>query len=376
MNTGEPHLSRAPRVLVVGSVLGQPMGGVRRHNAELLPRLARLLAERGGALAVTEGRTRIAFPLPADVARIGTRVPAGPPLLRASSEGRALRRILADAQRMGLPFDLVHTAHFPVPTGLRLPFTVTIHDLRHVDPVHASVAMRVIARRALADAVERAACVLTVSEHVRTELIRRFAMSPARVRVVPNAADHFRPLPRAPLADAPLLCVGHLEPRKNLELVLRALEADARLPRLVLAGASKGREGERLARLAQTIGVASRVTFLGAFEERDLARLYAEAACVVLPSRIEGFGIAALEAQRARVPLCVARIGSLIEVAGPDVPSFAPDDPRECARAIYSALATSRERLDVRAADAARFGWDASAASWFDACCAIARPGT
>jgi hypothetical protein len=47
---------RAPRVLVAGTVLGQPMGGVRRHNQELLPRVARRLAARGGALAVLAGR--------------------------------------------------------------------------------------------------------------------------------------------------------------------------------------------------------------------------------------------------------------------------------------------------------------------------------
>jgi hypothetical protein len=71
----------APRVLVSGVVLGQPMGGVRRHNAELLPRVARLLAERGGSLAVLEGRERMG----ASGVRCAPRS-----LARASSAGRSI----------------------------------------------------------------------------------------------------------------------------------------------------------------------------------------------------------------------------------------------------------------------------------------------
>lgn len=360
--------ARAPRVMVLGSVLGQPMGGVRRHNAELLPRLARLLSQRGGAIALLEGATPAAFALPPEVARIATGVPAGPPALRATFEGRALRRALAQAARAGHPFDLVHTAHLPVPSDLPLPFTLTIHDLRHLDPAHASMPRRVLARRALGDALARAALVLSVSESVRAELVERFALDPSRVRLVSNAADHFDPLPRYAERDAAVLCVGHIEPRKNLALVIRALHVDPALPRLVLAGRAKGHEGAHLARLAQELGVAARVSFAGPFEERELARLYAGAAGVVLPSRVEGFGIAALEAQRARAPLCIARIPSLVEVAGPDVPAFAPDDPVECARAIHTALATPADALERRAVQAARFTWDASAQAWLAAC--------
>lgn len=358
----------APRVLVLGSVLGQPMGGVRRHNAELLPRLARRLGQRGGALALLQGATPAAFPLPPEVLRIATRVPAGPPALRALYEGRALRRALAQAARAGQPFDLVHTAHLPVPTDIDLPFTLTVHDLRHLKAAYASAPRRMLARRVLGDALTRAALVLSVSESTRAELVQRFALDPSRVRVVSNAADHFAPLPRDPQPDAALLCIGHVEPRKNLALVLRALHVDPSLPKLVLAGASKGREAARLEHLARQLGVARRVAFVGPFEERELARLYAQAACVVVPSHVEGFGIAALEAQHARTPLCVARIPSLIEVAGADVPSFAPSDPVECGRAIHAALANSADALERRAVRAKRFSWDASADAWLAAC--------
>ncbi len=97
---------------------------------------------------------------------------------------------------------------------------------------------------------------------------------------MPNAADHLRVLPRAPAHSSRLLCLGHLEPRKNLELVLHALACDVSLPGVTFAGAAKGDHAQRLARLAGELGVGARVEFLGPFEEAQLARLYAEcAAC-------------------------------------------------------------------------------------------------
>jgi hypothetical protein len=63
-----------------------------------------------------------------------------------------------------------------------------------------------------------------------------------------------------------------------------------------------------------------------------------------------------LEALRARCPLALSRIPAHLEVAGPGVPDFAPDDPRECALAIRAALASPPpEELK------GRYSWDSSA---------------
>lgn len=357
----------AARVLVSGVVLSQPMGGVRRHNAELLPRAAALLERAGGSLALLEGREGLAFELPASVERIPSEVPAGPPLRRAVLEGRALDRALREAAAAGRPFALVHTAHFPVPRGPRaqgVPFTVTVHDLRSLALEHTPFSRRLLARGVIGGALRRAAGVFTVSEDVRRRIVRDLRVPEAKVRVVPNAADHLEPLPRAARAGAPLLSVGHLEPRKNLALLLEALALDPGLPDLELAGRAKGEEGERLAALARERGVAGRVRFLGPVDDQRLRELYARAACVVLPSRLEGFGIPALEAQCAGAPLAVSRAGALVEVAGEDVPSFDPDDAAGCARAIRAALETPERLLAERARRAARFTWDASAELW------------
>jgi glycosyltransferase involved in cell wall biosynthesis len=352
---------RAPRVLVLGTLLGQPMGGVRRHNAELLPRASKLLRERGGSLAVLEGREPAAFDLSPPIERLHGEIAAHPLLARWRTEGIAVRRVLTRAREAGAPFDLVHTAHLPAPSPLERPFTITIHDLRHLQPGFARHEKRLAAGIVVASAVRRAARVITVSDAVRKDIIERFRIDAARVRVVPNAADHFVPLPRKPARDAPILYVGHVEKRKNLEVVVRALAADRSLPPLLVAGAPKDREDERLRELARRLRVAERVRFRGAFAESELALLYAHAACVVLPSTIEGFGIPALEAQRARAPLALARIPALVEVAGEAARTFAPDDPTSCAEALRSAIATPESTLDRAERSAARFTWEKSA---------------
>jgi len=358
----------APHVLLLGSVLGQGFGGVRRHNAELLPRAACRLAEDGGSLSLLAGRAGIAFELPPEVEVIESGIPAGPPPGRALHEARELRRRLAERRRRGPPVDLVHTAHHPGPRGLSIPYTFTVHDLRALSS-HASPWRRALAQPILARSIGGAARVITVSEAVREELTRKLAIDRARVSVVPNAADHFRPLPRERAADASLLCLGHLEPRKNVGLLLEALAIAPDLPDLCLAGAAKGAEEQRLRERGRSLGVERRVRFLGTFEESELPRLLAGAAAVVLPSRLEGFGIGVLEAQRARVPLAISNIASHLEVAGATTPHFAVDDPTDCARAIRAALASTEAQLEAAATSAERFTWDDSADRLVDAWC-------
>lgn len=355
----------APRVLLSGVVLAQPMGGVRRHNAQLLPRVARLLAEHGGRLCILTGAEGLPFDVPA-AELIPSTVPATPTVARTLAEGPALEATLRRAREAGRPFDLVHTAHLPVPFELPVPYTLTLHDLKGLLDPTASGARRIVARELLVRATSSAAAVIAVSQTLRAEIVEQLGVESARVHVVRNAADHLEPLPRAPGPDAPLVQVGHVEPRKNAEVVVRALALDPGLPDLVLAGEDPEGEGERLRGLARELGVERRVHFVGLCDDARLAQLYASAACVVFPSLREGFGIPALEARRAGCPLAIADLPVLVEVAGPGVPRFDPRDPSACAAAVRRAIATSPEGLAAWARDAGAFDWDAAARDWVE----------
>ena len=194
-------MSAAPRLLVSGVVLGQPMGGVRRHNAELLPRLAERLRAAGGGLGVLEGAVPIPFELPDVVERIPSNVPFQPPHMRALAESRALREALAAAAAAGRPFDLVHTAHLPAPRSLGVPVTRTVHDLRSIDLERAPFVRRLIGGRVLRRAFEGARAVGVVSDWMATRVVEEWP-NLEDASIIGNGADHLPLLRREPAGRA------------------------------------------------------------------------------------------------------------------------------------------------------------------------------
>lgn len=340
---------RAPRVLVSGVVLGQPMGGVRRHNEELLPRVAARLGARGGSLAILEGRTPIPFDLPSSIERIPSQVPYQPAPMRAAFESKALASTLAHAAEAGRPFDFVHTAHLPAPRGLSVPYTLTLHDLRSLDMDSAPFVRRHIGVRVVRRAILGAHRVGVVSRWMGTRIVEAAgpqAMGIAeRVTLIGNGADHLPLLDRCPANPPFLLHVGHVEPRKNLEVLLRALALDPALPSVLLAGRAAGNEWARLEALAEELGVRERLKRVEPKDNAELSKLYAGAACAVFPSRLEGFGIGPVEALRAGTPLAISDIPAHLEAAaeaGVTAPfAFDPADPSALLEQVKKAMAAA-----------------------------------
>ena len=363
-------MKQAPRVLLSAVALAQPMGGVRRQAIELLPRVARRLLEGGGGLDLLVGRAglpeELERRLPPGVGRIQTGVPPGDPLARALREGRAVRSALAAAD-----YDLFHSGHLPVPK-VPVPLSFLLHDLRDLEPP-TPLWRRAMAGRLLPSTFRRAAVVITVSETMRSELRARWPWLAERLAVIPHGSDHLPVRPRAPGPldpegddpRAPILFLGHLEKRRNPMLLVETLARHPELPPVLFAGAPKKNEDMRLLARARQLGVADLVHFHGPVTEEELPWLYATAGCLVVPSRVEGFGIPAIEAQRAGLPLAVANTGALPEVSAPGTPTFGVEDPEDCATALRAAL--SAEPADVEAARqfADRYRWDQSARQLF-----------
>src|SRR6266566_4084301 len=117
-----------------------------------------------------------------------------------------------------------------------------------------------------------------------------------------------------------LLTVARLEPHKGIDTVLQALPAIlARAPdvRYAVAGAGAAAERAKLERLAEQLGVAERVQFLGEVSERDLPALYGLATVYVGASRraerigVEGFGISLVEASACGLPVVAGNSGGV-----------------------------------------------------------------
>lgn len=164
-------------------------------------------------------------------------------------------------------------------------------------------------------------------------------------------------LARAPATGVRVLCVAGLSWAKGVDVLIRALAlcAESR-PELRLIGNGPARD--ELTKLADTLGVGARMTFLGAAGRGTVFDELRAADYVVLPSRKEAFGLAALEAMACGRAVIASRVGGLSEViadgeTGLLVP---PDDPPALARAMdrLAADADLRRRLGNAGRDRAK----------------------
>lgn len=162
-----------------------------------------------------------------------------------------------------------------------------------------------------------------------------------------------------------LLYFGRLDLyHKGIDTLLHAIEIIARNDRSVdLRIAGRGSAAEEIKALAKSLGIERNLTVLGAVDEPTRRALLATAAMQVMPSRFEGFGLAAAEAMAAGVPLIASNAGSLPEVV--DAPRggilVPPDDPAALAEAITRLRgdASLKRSLQVSARESARrFDWD------------------
>jgi glycosyltransferase involved in cell wall biosynthesis len=260
-------------------------------------------------------------------------------------------------------------AHFlyVVPPAYRGPAVVTVQDLsfeRH--PELMSARDRFFFRTFVRPSVRRAARVLTGSEWTKRDLVERYGVAPEKIVITPYGVDpSFGPdgpaVDSAPYA----LFVGGLEPRKNPVGALEAIAlADGDL-RLVVAGPEKGRRVE-LVRAAARLGLEGRVEVRGHVAHEELAELYRGAACLIFPSRYEGFGLPVLEAMASGTPVVATTASSVPEVAGDAAILVDPGDPVALAGGIERAIA-DRERLRAAGLQRARsYTWSETARRTLD----------
>jgi glycosyltransferase involved in cell wall biosynthesis len=327
-------------VVVDADVLGRRRTGDESYVRNLLRTLPGPAAAAGLRMAavtrhpelVPDGIEAVALPARVQELRMAWSLP------------RALR---------GLGASLVHT-QYAMPLRAPCPAVVTIHDLSFEDEDEELMGRRDrwTFRRVVPRAARGAARVLTVSERTKRDLVERYGVPPERVVVTPNGVDPaFGPegasykLQLASYA----LAVGAIQPRKNQVAALAAAR-EAGLE-LVVAGPLKD---ERVA--AELRAGGARLE--GYVSTERLAELYRGAACLVQPSRYEGFGLPVLEAMASGTPVVAVPDPALVEVAGDA--AVVVEEPR-LADGIRQALADAGRLRQAGLARARAFSWERSA---------------
>lgn len=276
-----------------------------------------------------------------------------------------------------------------IPLSSGVPLVSVVHDLSYEHfpeffDIRRRVWHRMMRPKALA---RRSQAIIAVSEHTKHDLMNVYGVPEGKIHVVYSGVNDGslassrtkldRPT-RAPgrsefvqLRSLParfILYLGTLEPRKNVDSLVRAYSAIAdRIEQdLVIAGAP----GWLMRKLVQAIDlspVRERIHVLGFVPEEKKAALYAAADVFVYPSLYEGFGFPPLEALLAGTPVITSFNSSLPEIVGPSTSSgqatlIDPYNVSELALVLQEVL---REKPTVseetKAAIREQYSWDRAA---------------
>lgn len=241
---------------------------------------------------------------------------------------RGVARYAADN---GRAYDLVHSHYWL--SGLsgidladrwRIPHVAMFHTLGEVknraNRAEHEPPFRIEGERTVVRHADRLIC---ATPHERDFLVQLYGAHRDCVSIVPAGVDlgRFCPGDRTQAKrdlnlgeELLVLFVGRIEPLKGVDILIQALavtELDQPLTAIVAGGDAASADIAELRELAEAVGVADRVRFVGTLPRAELPTYYRAADVCVMPSYYESFGLVAVEALACGTPVIATRVGGL-----------------------------------------------------------------
>lgn len=253
------------------------------------------------------------------------------------------------------------------------PCVITVHDLslQCSSLFNLNARMKIYMKFDILG-IKNAKHIIAISKYTKSDLISKLNISPDKISIVYQGVDHNIYYPQKPHSFdfEYVLYVGSEQPRKNLISLFKAfyiLKKNNKFKDLKLVKiGGPGLEADRKATLdtINEFGLQEDVIFTGFIPEADLPMYYSNAACFILPSLYEGFGLPLLEAMACGCPVIASNITAIPEVVGDAGMLVDPQDIKGIASAIEQVLSDEelREKLIEKGIEHARkYSWDKSA---------------
>ena len=289
--------------------------------------------------------------------KAGADGPAFAPALETLSIGLAMARDPIDAQVAHAHTWYADMAGVWIRTLHRVPLIVTLHSMEPLRPWKADQlgSGYLLSSWIEKTGVETADRVIAVSAQMREDILRHFAVDPAKVVVIHNGIDpeRFRrterrdALERRGVRSPYVLFVGRITDQKG---IFHLLEAARKLPpevQVVLCAAAPDTP-EIEQRLRRAVAEQPNVLWIGEMVPlEDVVQLYSHAAVFACPSVYEPFGLINLEAMACETPVVASAVGGILEVVedgrtGLLVPPARSDDLAAAIRRVLDDAAFAR----------------------------------
>ena len=275
---------------------------------------------------------------------------------------------------MSTKSDIYHFFNFTIPKNIKGKVIITIYDTVFFSAPETMGDMKAISEYKYA--AERSDLIITISESAKSDIIKHFNVDEKKIQIVTPGIDlqkysyNYTDIElenirkKYDLPKSYILYLGTIEPRKNIERIVKAFknykkEVNDDL-KLVIVG-KKGWKYDDIMKLIESMRTDIIIT--GYIDEEDKIPIYKLAQIFVFPSLYEGFGMPVLEAMASGTPVVTSNISSMPEVAGDAgilVNPFNENEIFEAYKQILSNKKLQKEMIEKGLEQAKNFQWKKS----------------
>ncbi len=250
---------------------------------------------------------------------------------------------------------LYHSTNYVLPYLFNFPSILTIHDLITLDyPELCQNSSVIYFKLLLSRSLRNAKKIIAVSHTVKDDILKHFNLPEDKIEVVWHGINSIfvktlnnEILKRYKLPDKYILFVGNIEPKKNLERLIRAfylLKHKHLIPHKLVIVGKKGWKFKDVFMAIKKLELSNEIIFTNYVPEKDLPAIYSMSDLFVFPSLYEGFGIPPLEAMACEIPVLVSNRGALPETTGGNCLLVDPYDIFDIAHGMNCLLSNEKQR--------------------------------